>query len=260
MADPSDELEDCLAFAWSYCERHGDVGAVSVLEMRLAGPRVMFSVAEATRYGCSLSGFLSRERDRREATLSRVLNRIMRQRSRERCIAAAGETETPAWSLDIHVLAMTLLVNGGINPVLLERHETKRDGRPSAFDRAVSDSAVSTTFEIRAGRICLTSGRIRTNDGVALYEPETSGGPLCIFVPGRSLSETTCTAMVGRPLSDVLSHPMLDPNDDVRTSCAISRITNDRGSLIIQMDDDRTTLVPPPPGIQPDWLEFDWTP
>lgn len=258
MADPSDLLEDGIGFARSYCIRHGDPEATDVLGIRLGGSKVVFSVDDARLYGCSLSGFVPTDPERRRVLLSRILNRIMRQRARERCIAAAGETGDPAWSLDVHVLAMAMLVNAGVNPLLLECHETRRDGTPSALDRILSASPLSASFEIRAGRACMTSARMRAEDGLIIYEPETSGGPMCLFVPGMSISETACAALKGRPLSEVLSHPMLDPNDDVAVDCTVSRIVNDEGNLFIELADDRTTVAPPPAGIEPEWLRFAW--
>jgi len=259
VADPSDQLEDARAFALDYCTRHGDPDAVRHLRLDLPAGRVVFAVPEHRRFGCSISGFL--RPGTQETMIARALSRIMRQLARERAIAAAGETGDPAWSLDIHVLELAALWWAGVNPLLLATGGPE-DG--SGLDAALAGSPITARIEIRAGRVSIPALSIRHDssaDGrLGLYEPEPYGGAPILMVMDHAVPETVAAALTGRALAEIVAHPLIDTLAELRIEIAASRIVSADGNLLVHMADDRTTLSPPPSGIEPDWLRFAWDP
>lgn len=257
VADPSDHLEDARAFALAYCTRHGDPEAVDRLRIELPERRVVFSVVDAARCGSSISGYL--RADRQEATLAQALSRIMRQRARdralERALERAHENGSPAWSLDIHSLAWTILHNAGVNPLLLAFHDDRSaDGR-SGFDRAIAASPISAEAEIRAGRISISALSVRRGHGISdrlIYSEGLS--PPRLIVLGLNLPDTAGTAFAGRPVGELVDHPLLEGADDIR----MVRTANGDDSIEIELEDERRTLAPTPDGA--DWLRFAWHP
>jgi hypothetical protein len=251
-------LEEARAFARAYCARRGDQGAADRLILRKGDGRVVFSVVDAESCGSSISGFLNP--DRQERTLARCLSRVMRQRARDRAIAASGETGSPAWSLDVHVAALSALWHAGINPLLLATHDPR--GRPgdSGFDQAVAASPVSVRVEIRAGRVCLPALSVRPDadmdDCIAIFDEAGAGDAPSLMVRGRTLPDTVALSLAGRRLGEAVDHPLLDLAREV----GIRRVDPGSDHLVVTLADDRTTLAPPPPGIAPDWLRFDWNP
>lgn len=263
MADPSDQLEDARAFALAYCVDRGDRGAAERLRIDLAGHRVVFSTIDAERCGSSISGFLKPERQ--ELTIATALSRILRQRARDRAIAAAGETGSPAWSMDIHALAWTMLCNAGVNPLLLaglERMPT--DDRVTGFREAVSRSPIFVTPEIRAGRIFTPTIGISAgsgmNDGLFFYESGALEGPPRLHIRDVSAPQTMVAALGGRPLHEIVEHPLLKTTGDIVGKIMSLRTSGDGDTLTIDLPDDRRTLAPPPSGIDPVWLKFPWNP
>lgn len=259
MADPSDQLEDARAFALDYCTRHGDPDAVQHLKLDLPEGRVIFAVPEHRRFGCSISGFL--RADKQETMIARALSRIMRQRAREKAIAAAGETGDPAWSLDIHVLELAALWWAGVNPLLIAT-----DGQQSTggVDAAFAGSPITALVEIRAGRVSIPALSIKHDSGaddrLGLYEPEPYGGAPVLMVIGHTIPDTVAAALTGRPLAEIVAHPLIDTLAELQIELAAGRIVSTDGNLLMHMADDRTTLAPPPRGIAPDWLRFAWNP
>jgi hypothetical protein len=253
VADPSDQLEDARAFALDYCTRHGDPEAAARLRIELPERRVVFSIIDAASCGSSISGFL--RADRQEATLAEALSRIMRQRARDRALKLSREDGTPAWSIDIHALAWTILRNAGVNPLLLAFHgDRTADGR-SGFDRAVDVSPISVEAEIRAGRVSISALSVRSGRGIddRLVYSEGLSPPRLILL-GQTIPDTAGAALVGRPLGELVDHPLLENADEV---CVV-RTVNDDGNLEIELKDERRTLAPPPHDA--DWLHFAWHP
>lgn len=260
MADPSDQLEDARAFALAYCTERGDPAAADRLRIELPGQRVVFSSVDAARCGSPISGFLKPERQ--ERTLATALSRILRQRARDRALAASGEIGSPAWSMDIHPLAWVMLCNAGVNPLLLAGYETMPTDERTEFDRAISSSPILVTPEIRAGRIFTPAIGVKADHGMddrlLFHEPGALGGLPRLHIRSMAVPETVAFAMSGRPLSDIVDHPLLDMTcADIGEIVPLGISMGDRG-LIIDLPDDRMTLAPPPPGIEIDWLEFPW--
>ena len=253
MADPSDQLEDAKAFALAYCTRHGDPEAATRLRIDLPERQVIFSVVDAAACGSSISGYL--RADRQEATLAQALSRIMRQRARDRALGRWPEDGTPAWSLDIHALAWTILRNAGVNPLLLVFHEDRAADGSNGFERAVAASPISAEVEIRAGRISISALGVRPDHDMSagLVYSEAMRPPRLIVLD-KALPDTAGAALVGRPIGDLVDHPLLDGADDVR----VTRVVSSDGNVEIEMEDRRRTLAPTPDGA--DWLRFAWHP
>ena len=260
MADISDLYEAAIELRTQYCLDNGDGDAAERLTLSLSGRRVLFAVMDAESCGSSISGFL--QPGNWEITIKRALSRVMRQRARDRVIALSGESGTPAWSLDIHTTSYAALCHAGINPLLLASHNPLI--RESSFDREVAASPIETTAEIRAGRIFLSSLTVKPDSGMddslVLYESEVGGGCPCVLLRNRTIPETLATAFVGHPLSDIISHPLVDDDADVIANTVTNHISTDGSHLIISLADDRMTLTPLPDGLEAEWLRFPWNP
>jgi hypothetical protein len=146
-------LDDIRAFAAGMCEEAGDPGALERLRLDRTDTRLVFQVIDAEACGSSISGFL--KPGRAHIMVRNALNRILRQRSRERAIVEAGETPgaDPAWSIDIHPVTLSVLIHGGVNPALTALLE-RLAGPDDALKRAAQGGP------LRIGDAKLVSGRV----------------------------------------------------------------------------------------------------
>jgi hypothetical protein len=245
-------LDDIRAFAAGMCEEAGDPGALERLRLDRTDTRLVFQVIDAEACGSSISGFL--KPGRAHIMVRNALNRILRQRSRERAIVEAGETPgaDPAWSIDIHPVTLSVLIHGGVNPALTALLE-RLAGPDDALKRAAQGGP------LRIGDAKLVSGRVSiatisgnghpTDDVVNVHENTQY---LQTVMIRQGLPDTVVAGLPGRLLGDVTDHPMLARALGVRIMAA--QCNGD--VLTLDMEDERVTLATPPDGAP--WLRFPW--
>jgi len=260
MSGMKHELARLQTFARDYCRDLGDEDAADRLRLTLddSTQRIIFSNLDGNTCGSSISGFLNPARQ--DETIVRSLSRILRQRARERMIEASGETGTPAWSIDIHRTTRMVLYNAGVNPLLLIEMHRRRQDSPTTLEEAITASPIHMTPERRGGRIvacaiAVESGR-DMDDRLTLFDDDSKYRTTCLMVRGMNLPATAIAMHVGRPLGNLLDHPLLENAGDIM----ISDIVNDGTALVIMLPDERVTLSPLPTGLKADWLDFPWEP
>lgn len=257
---PDDEadhgLEALLEHVRLRCQAHGDPGAAERLLLKRAGGDIAFSSLDAAACGSSISGFLRGEQ--RMRTLDTALNRILRFRLRERLIGEAGETGSPAWSIDMHRAVLAVFVNSGIHPLLIAMGVREDDRHPSGHlaDEMERLGIAVTDFQFHGGRLSPTTLTLRkggVDDALVLYTASV-GGETGLILRGLSLPESVMASAVGRRLDAVVRHPLLEGAGHL----TITHLDEALNSVTIVTDDERVPLAPSPVGTP--WLDVPWNP
>ena len=239
-------LDEVRAFARTLCEEAGDAEAMDRLKLSLPGNRLSFGVVEAASCGASIAGYLRPGRER--ATIANALNRILRQRARDRAIAASGEEGTPAWSVDAHPVVLSALAYAGVHPATLCMLG-EAVGPSNPLQRmARGPTPRFGDARLVAGRVCVAT---IAGDDLPFSLHEDNDRQQCLSFQ-LQLPEAVVAGLPGRPLGDVVDHPLLALALGVR----ILRAHSFDGNLVLDLDDERRTLAPAPGGA--DWLRFPW--
>lgn len=251
------DLATLQAHALAFCTSHGDPGAADRLVLlEQESGRITFSALDSAVSGSSISGLLQ-ERHAIE-TIDRVLLRTLRMRRRERALEESGESGSPAWSIDVHVTFRAILINSGVNPLLLASCIEDERIRPvSVLAQAMVVAGLSATdFQLRSGRLDPSTLTIRQGDvdDVLVLYTASMGGETGLILRGKSMPESMMTAAVGRRLDEIVTHPLLEGVGHVR----VTHVLDSLNSLTIVLDEDRTTLAPSPVGTS--WMELPWNP
>lgn len=246
------ELEDLRAFAQGMCIAAGDPGAMDRIVLGATATRLTYSTIDGPSCGATISGLL--RPDRARIAVRTNLNRILRQRARDRALAASGEEGVPAWSVDIHAVALAALINGGVNPALIPLLG------PMDMERNVLSRASEGT-SIRIGKAGLCAGRVsissitgggpRADDTVVLYETSITREQV-VMVRTQTHPDIVVDTMAGRRLGEIVEHPLLKGAETTR----IAAVEPGDGILNLTLADERITLAPPPGG--ENWLRFPW--
>lgn len=251
IAGIEDALAEIEAFAIEMCRAAGDPAAYSRLRLNHTGSRLTFAVIDADSCGASISGFL--KPGRAHVMVRNALNRILRERSRNDAILKAGNYgTTPPWSVDIHPVSFSFLVDAGINPALCALLEP-RVTPDTALHRAAEGSSIRIgDARLVAGRVSIStiSGRGHpTEDIVSVHEDTQRQQHVMIR---QALPHTVVAGLAGRRIGEVTDHPALARAANIR----ITEAEANGDVLTLGVEDIRMTLAEAPDGTP--WLRFPW--
>lgn len=179
--------------------------------------------------------------------IRRNVARHVRRHLRNRAIVTAGEEKEPQWSFTMHRLARAMLLEAGIDPALfIDWRETLR---MRAISHLGEEAGMSIgQFTVEDGRIDMHSLRWRG------LELGGRGKPFVIV--DQPIPETLAHALVGRPLSEAISHPAVQRARPIR----IERVDTNSEFTTFIIEDVQDFLRQPPVGTDRRWRRIPFMP
>lgn len=252
MTDISRTLADLQAYRQAHCRDAGDLEAADRLVLGMVEERLTFSTIDAADCGAPVGGMMKTTKAR--SMVRRILNRVLRQRARERAIAASGEEGTPAWSVDMHAVMWSALRHNGVNPALAALLD-RNVGTWDALKRGAKGTGIRVgDANLIAGRVSIAtlSGIAHPTDDAISFHQTPMSLQQCMTVRNMQIPDTLIAALPGRPVGDVVRHPALLGAEHVHIVEAHLSVD----VLTLGLEDVRVTPAPPPHDA--DWLRFPW--